>query len=65
MLPIIISAITLGFNLGMAISALIKGMSKQEAKWYKIANIGCLLLLLLQNFSVGTDFLFYKEEENE
>ena len=50
MLPIIISAITLGFNLGMAISALIKGMSKQEARWYKIANIGCLLLLLLQIF---------------
>ena len=50
MLPIIISAITLGFNLGMAISALIKGMSKQEAKWYKIANTGCLLLLLLQIF---------------
>lgn len=50
MLPIIISAITLGFNLGMAISALTKGMSKQEAKWYKIANTGCLLLLLLQIF---------------
>ena len=50
MLPIIISAITLGFNLGMAISALTKGMSKQEARWYKIDNVGCLLLLLLQIF---------------